>query len=96
LSAGNIDFSRITTLYITMVINAASSPPQIKLANPYWTNGTWTFNISGPSQTNYIIWSSTNLAQWFPLKTNFSSAGNLQFTNPSAPPAQFYRASFGP
>jgi hypothetical protein len=69
------------------------------LANPQWTNGLLIFDITGPSQTNYVVWSCTNLmvSVWSALQTNFVADGLLRFTCSNCPPnGAYYRATIGP
>jgi hypothetical protein len=51
------------------------------------------FNISNPDLSTYVISISTNLRDWTPILTNYST-GNLTFTDTSATnnPLGFYRA----
>ena len=79
----------------TLTVNAASSP--LHLGNPQLAAGSWSFDISGPAQTNYVLWSSTDLSKWSRLQTNFSATGSVHFTDSNAPaPAKFYRATLSP
>jgi len=67
------------------------------IAIPQWSNNTWNLQISGPAQTNYVVWRSANLTSWTPIKTNFSSTGSVQFFDPAPPPGiGFYRATLSP
>ena len=53
------------------------------------------FVVTGPIQTNYIIWRSLDLKAWAPIQTNHVIDGYLDFVDPD-PPAEssfFYRAS---
>jgi len=107
LTISNAQASNAGT-YTVAVINSAgtvtSSPAQltvqtatvnpVTLANLQWTGGGWTFSVSGPAQTNYVILTSPDLVSWTPLLTNFSASGSLQVTDPGSPPTtRFYRAA---
>lgn len=97
--------------YTVDVINAAgtvtSQPAQltvnVPVSNPFtlgnlqWTGTSWTFGVSGPAQTNYVVWTSSDLVNWSPLQTNLSAAGSIQVTdsNPMAA-TRFYRATLSP
>lgn len=68
-----------------------------QMVNLQRASGPWSFDVTGPTQTNYVIWSSTDLARWVALKTNFSATGTLHFTDSNAPAAvRFYRATLSP
>ena len=67
------------------------APPGILSAPVYGANRIYQFNVAGTAGSNYVIASSTNLTDWFPLETNTSP---FTFTDPNAAkvPWQFYRA----
>jgi hypothetical protein len=50
-------------------------------------------SIYGPAGTNYVIDSSTNLADWLPIHTNTTQTGLFDFVDPAAPAGNcaFYR-----
>jgi len=81
-----------TSATATLTVNAP-----LLLANPHWANGAFAFDVTGPAQTNYVILTSSNLANWTPVQTNFTADGLLHFTNstPTLSPA-FYEATLGP
>ena len=86
----------ITSSVATLTVQVSATSP-LKLGNPQPVGGFWSFVVTGPAQTNYVIWSSTNLSQWSKLTTNFSASGTVQFTDSNAlPAAKFYRATVGP
>lgn len=77
------------------VQGAAANPLQLGNLQP--AGGSWSFDVTGPAQTNYVLWSSTDLLQWSSLVTNFSATGSVRFTDSSAPaPVKFYRATLSP
>ncbi len=74
-------------------------PPSsaVTMAAPQWTNSTWLLQVSGPAQTNYVLWRSDSLATWAAIKTNFSATGSVQFTDTnSLSGIRFYKASLSP
>lgn len=96
--------------YAVVVSNAAGSVTsaaghltvQTGSAGPFqlgsWAsaNGTFSFDVTGPSQTNVVIWASTNLTRWTALSTNFST-GKVHFSGTNAARATaFYRATLAP
>lgn len=95
--------------YVVVVGNAAGSATspaahltvQTGSAGPFqltsWTasNGAFSFDVTGPSQTNVVIWASTNLTRWIALSTNFST-GKVHFNGTNAPGTAFYRATLAP
>jgi hypothetical protein len=77
------------------VQEAVASP--LMLANLQSATGSWSFDVTGPVLTNYVLWSSTDLSNWFSLKTNFSATGSVHFIDSNAPAAvKFYRATLSP
>jgi hypothetical protein len=62
------------------------------------SNGLWTSTIYGDAGPDYTIWSSTNLATWVPLATNYSAVPPFVLADPAASNVspQFYRLSLGP
>jgi hypothetical protein len=72
-------------------------PSDFTIAAPQWTNSTWVLQVSGPAQTNYVLWRSGSLTTWTALRTNFSATGSVQFTDTnSASGLGFYRATLSP
>ena len=87
----------ITSTAAHLTVQTTSAGPfQLAIIPP--VNGFLSFNITGPAQTNYVIWTSTNLAApWSKLQTNFSATGSVHFTDSNAPVAtRFYRATLSP
>ena len=67
--------------------------------NPnFFHAGVFQFVVTGPINTNYILWGSSNLTDWTPLQTNFVIDGILRFSDPDVVtrPQRFFRGSFGP
>jgi hypothetical protein len=59
--------------------------------------GVFQFTATGPINTNYVIWGSSNLTDWTPVRTNLVIDGILRFADPNAgtQPRRFFRVSFG-
>jgi hypothetical protein len=77
---------------ITVISNAQPPQPPQLTGNFVYTNGTFQFHItSQPGQTN-VVYASTNLVNWVPIRTN---VGPFTFTDPNAAnyPYRFYRDS---
>ncbi len=86
----------VTSAPAHLTVQSVVSKP-LTLALPQWVNNTWSLQIAGPSQTNYVLWRSTDLVNWTPVQTNFSASGSLQLSDPKAPAgAGFYRATLSP
>ncbi len=100
LTASNAASHSFATQTITISIQEGPPPlipTPLLLANPHWANGSFAFDVTGPVQTNFVIWTSGNLALWTPVQTNFTANGAVHFMNPSPlPGAAFYRATLGP
>jgi hypothetical protein len=96
------------SVVVTNAVGIATSPAAhltvqtqaagpFQLANLALTNGSPDFDVTGPSQTNFVIWGSTDLTHWNPLSTNFSTSGTVHFSDTNAVGAgRFYRASLSP
>ena len=75
----------------------APPPVYLTVAGPQWSNGTWILQVSGPAQTNYVLWRSDSFTTWAAIKTNFSGTGSVQFTDTnSASGIGFYRTTLSP
>jgi hypothetical protein len=59
-----------------------------------FTNGMFGFDVSGPSGSNVVIQTSTDLQTWIPLQTNLLGSGPLYFSDSQSPASvqRFYRA----
>jgi hypothetical protein len=74
-----------------------AAPSALLMSAPQLANWSWSFDVSGPSQTNYVLWSSTDLSHWSSLKTNFTATGSARFTESNSPaPVEFYRVTLSP
>ena len=71
---------------------------QFFLGGPVVSNGSFRFQVTGPVRTNYVVWRSSDLQTWAPLRTNWVIDGLLQFSDPAALAGgpRFYRASVAP
>jgi hypothetical protein len=60
--------------------------------------GAFHFTATGPIYTNYVVWASSDLANWTPVQTNFVIDGLLRLADLDARtrPRRFFRVSFGP
>ena len=63
-----------------------------------FTNGVFGFDVSGPSGSNVVIQTSTDLQTWIPLQTNLLGSGPLYFSDTQSPAnvQRFYRAQLSP
>jgi hypothetical protein len=82
----------VTSPPAVLTVQTAASGP-FQLSNWVVTNGTWSFDVTGPTQTNIVIWSSTDLSHWTPVSTNSANSGTVHFSSPTTPAVEFYRAS---
>ena len=81
---------------VALTVQTSAAGP-LHLANWAALNGSLSFDVTGPGQTNIVIWSSTDLAHWTALGTNFSASGTVHFSETNAPAAaEFYRATLSP
>jgi hypothetical protein len=79
-----------------LTVQTASTGP-FQFANWQVANGILSFDVSSPSQTNVVLWSSTDLSHWTALSTNFSSTGTVHFSESSGSgQVEFYRATLSP
>jgi len=86
----------VTSQPAQLTVQVSSSTP-LSLANLQWTGTSWSFSVSGPTQTSYVIWTSSDLVNWSPLQTNFSASGTIQVNDPSSgATTRFYRATLSP
>jgi len=77
-----------TAPYVAMV------PPVPQLSGFSMNNGVYSFNLSGPSGSSFVIQASTDLMNWTAFSTNtIPSSGSVQIidTNPGSA-LKFYRA----
>jgi hypothetical protein len=73
------------------------SSAAFELANWQVGNGSVSFDVNGPSQTNVVVWSSTDLTHWTAVSTNFSATGAIHLSETNTLPAvEFYRATLSP
>jgi hypothetical protein len=79
-----------------LTVQQPSSGP-FQIGNLQTAAGVLSFDITGPSQTNYIIWSSADLSHWKSVQTNFTTTGTLHMTDSNTiGTVEFYRATLSP
>ena len=84
----------ITSEYIAEAILAGTTAPLAIIANNAafgFTNGSFGFDVSGPSGSNVVIQASADLKTWIPLQTNLLGSGPLYFSNAATNHQGFYR-----
>lgn len=77
---------------------ASTKRPARRLTGLAWSNGLVSFVLNGPTGSNYLLQTSTNLSDWQPFAlNNIGVAGtNLNLdVNFSRDPRKFYRAILG-
>ena len=78
-------------------LTVQQAPTGTLLANVHEVVGSVSFDVTGPAQTNYVIWSSTDLSHWTKIQTNFSATGTVHITNSiNGAAVLFYRTSLSP
>jgi len=84
-SSGTTRFDMVSVSGISYI---AVAPPA--LTSVVFTNGQFSFTVSGSSGANYVVQTSTNLTDWIPVFTN---ASPFIFTDADvSAPQKFYRA----
>ena len=74
-----------------------AAPAPLQIANWQVAAGSVSFDVTGPNQANVVVWSSTDLARWTALTTNFSAAGTVHFSETNGQASvEFYRATLSP
>lgn len=71
---------------------------QFLMSGPSVVGSAFQFQVTGPIQTNYVIWGSDDSASWTPLQTNWVLDGVLNFSEPvtAGRRSRIYRATIGP
>jgi hypothetical protein len=84
--------------YAAMASLGDTVPITIDDAAFSFTNGVFSFDISGPAGSYLVIGYSTDLETWIPLQTNLLGSGPLYFSDAQSPanPKRFYRARLLP
>jgi hypothetical protein len=80
-------------------LSVATVEVPIVLSNPQWVNDRLEFDVSGPSQTNFVVLCLTDLSQsnWTSLQTNASGTGSVHCICTNCPPGVGYiRVALGP
>jgi hypothetical protein len=91
----NFSPSLTATQSFTVVVNLVVAPG---LSNVLFSNGAFGFRISGGNGPDYLIQTSTNLADWSTLLNTNPVALPFDWTDTNSPadPARFYRVLLGP
>lgn len=75
----------------------STTPSSFELVNWQVGGGSVSFDVTGPAQTNVVIWSSADLAHWTAISTNASATGTVHFSETNgSPTVEFYRATLSP
>jgi hypothetical protein len=86
--------NQATTVAIPTVQITVPTPPV--LSKPYYSGGQFQFTLTGETNATYVILSSIDLANWFPVQTNTSALAVRQITNSVSGNRTFFRARLGP
>lgn len=88
--------NQATTVAIPTVQVATATLPV--LSNPAYSAAAsqFQFTLTGDANGTYVILSSTNLVDWFPVATNTSAFAVRQVTNTVSGSKTFFRARVGP
>ena len=96
------DFGSITSLVARLTVRE-DSIFQVTLSAATLSSNAFSFTVSGPSNTNafntnYVIWTSTDLTAWTELARTNHPDGYFMFidTDAGSYPIRFYRVSFFP
>jgi hypothetical protein len=96
------------SVLVSNSVGSTNSPPvtlsvyvpavvPLTLSLPAYSAGTFSFDITGPSGTNYVILRSTNLTTWSAINTNFAASGTVHFSDTNPPSAgASYRTMLSP
>jgi hypothetical protein len=92
--------TKVSVAVAEAILGAAPVSVAIIITNTAFglTNGSFGFDLSGPSGSNVVIEASTNLRAWIPLQTNLLGSGLLHFSDSqsSTNRQRFYRAHLLP
>ena len=81
---------------LTLLVLPGGAVPRLRAVgmNPNRTLDCW---LTGQAGQRYLVQSSTNLANWSPVQTNWLATNSLRLTLPAAPGSrQFYRTVWVP
>src|SRR5262249_40453962 len=70
--------------------------PMPELSNLQWSGSQFQFTLTGETNLNYVIQTSTNLQSWTTLTTNRSSNASRNIAIDAPNSRSFYRAVVGP
>jgi hypothetical protein len=86
----------VTSPAAHLTIQTAAAGP-LKLGNWVASGNSFAFDVSGPTQTNIVVWTSADLSHWTVVNTNFSTTGTVHFSETNAAAGtSFYRATLAP
>ena len=70
----------------------------LRLGQASVVSNSFHFVATGPIYTNYVVWRSSDLRAWLPIKTNWVIDGYFEFTDPEGFPDldRFYRVTLSP
>jgi hypothetical protein len=88
--AGTVRYDMMTIYAQT--IPATNVPPPT-LGTATISSNQIQFSVTGVTGLNYIVWASSNLVSWTPIKTNTSP---FTFAESNNLPRRFYRAQYAP
>ena len=88
--------NQATTLALATVTVGGSSPSRPILSTPTYSNGQFTFTLTGDPNTTYIIQYSTNFTDWISIATNNAPTATRQITVPAPVTGGFFRVVLAP
>ena len=85
--------SSVAVMTVILPVTSANIVLATAANTPMTSNG-FTFQLSVPVDSTYIIQASTDLNNWTPIATNVAGSGAVLFTDTDAPnyPTRYYRA----
>src|SRR5262249_45972572 len=89
------DFNINATLSFIGIV-PQPTPPVLGKPSYGGTPGQFQFTLTGEANATYVIFSSTNLADWLPVETNTSSLAIRHITNSVSGSRTFFRVRLAP
>lgn len=83
--------SSVAILILVRTLTLAATDPFLFASPPSFTSNRVEFNLTGEASVGYVIESSTDLQNWSPLATNYSSEILRSITLEASNSATFYR-----
>jgi hypothetical protein len=65
--------------------------PDLRLTNAVLSGGLIRFHVIGPTNGTAVVWGSSDLRQWAPLRTNVLEIGGSEYTGPTGIGPLFFR-----